>query len=144
MSTDRAAPLLGFDFGLRRIGVAIGQPLTGQARPLTTLDAQQGAPQWSQLAALLTAWRPAALVVGIPYHLDGSEHQLTCAARRFRNRLAGRYNLPVHEVDERLTSDEAERQLRAGGTHNRHAVAAACDPLAAALILQQWLDSNPT
>lgn len=145
--------LLGFDFGTRRIGVAVGQELTGQARPLTVVRARRdGGPDWDTISRLIAEWRPDALVVGMPLHMDGSEHELTRLARRFGNRLAGRYNLPVHRVDERLTSVEAERLLaeagadtdRQRGRRRRTGNAEAdVDSLAAALILQAWLDRQP-
>ncbi len=138
MSSD--GPLLGFDFGSKRIGVAIGQTLTGSARPLTTLNNRDGAPDWSAISTLIEQWQPVALVVGLPLHMDGSEHDMTRAARRFGNRLAGRYNLPVHHVDERLTSIEAEQALGSAGRggYDKGEV----DRLAAQTILQTWLDQN--
>lgn len=131
--------LLGFDFGTRRIGIAIGQELTGTARPLTTLTSRDGAPDWATLSRLIEEWRPAALVVGIPCHMDGSEMELTRLARRFGNRLQGRYNLPVFGVDERLTSVEAEATLRDAG---ERLAPGAVDQVAAQLILQSWLDQQ--
>ncbi len=122
--------VLAFDFGRKRIGVAVGETVAGSARPLTVLPARSGAPDWSQVQALLETWRPVALVVGLPLHLDGSEHELTRAARRFGNRLRGRYHLPVFFQDERLTSDEARRAQGGEGP---------IDDLAACLILQDWL-----
>lgn len=139
--------LLGFDFGTRRIGVAIGQVLTRTARPLAVLHSRDGGPDWNAIGALIGQWRPDALVVGMPLHMDGTEHELTAAARRFGNRLAGRYNLPVHRVDERLTSVEAERLLAESATdtgrRRRPGNADAIDSLAAAIILQAWLDAQP-
>lgn len=139
---DEAAPgtLLGFDFGTRRIGVAIGQQLTGTARPLTTLTSRDGGPDWAAITRLIEEWRPNALVVGIPLHMDGSEMELTHLATRFGNRLRGRYNLPVFTVDERLTSAEAELELREGG---QRLDKGAVDQVAAQLILQSWLDQHP-
>lgn len=139
----RSAPpaiLLGFDFGERRIGVAVGQSVTGTARALTTLTNRQSAPDWEAIGRLLAEWRPDALVVGIPRHMDDSEHALTRRATRFRNQLAGRYNLPVHTVDERLTSVEAEQTLRDArrGRYDKSEI----DRLAAELILQSWLDEH--
>jgi putative Holliday junction resolvase len=132
--------LLGFDFGTRRIGVALGQEITGTARPLTTLRSPNGAVDWAAISRIIDEWRPDALVVGIPLHMDGSEQEMTRAARRFGNRLNGRYNLPVFTVDERLTSDEAERLLRDSGrgAGDKEAV----DAMAAQLILQAWLEQQ--
>lgn len=104
----RPRTLLGFDFGTRNIGVAVGQELTHSTSPLETVPAQNGNPDWNLISRLITAWRPQALVVGIPLHLDDSEQDMTHAARRFANRLKGRYHLPVFEADERLTSLAAE------------------------------------
>lgn len=125
--------LLGFDYGTRRIGIAVGQVITGTARPLTTLQSRNGKPDWDGIGRLIRDWLPDALVVGLPRHMDGSEHELTEAARRFGNQLAGRYNLPVYHVDERLTSVEAEQQL--GTTGDKGEV----DRLAARIILEDWL-----
>lgn len=132
--------LLGFDFGQKRIGVAVGQTLTGTARALTTLSNRNGAPDWEAITRLLEEWRPDALVVGIPFNMDDTEHEMTRAARRFGNRLAGRYNLPVYTVDERLTSFEAEQELgERGGRYRKEDI----DMLAAQYILQAWLE-QPT
>jgi len=138
---DEPAPrtLLGFDFGTRRIGVAVGQELTGTARPLTTLTSRDGGPDWTTITRLIEEWQPGALVVGIPYHMDSTEMELTRLATRFGNRLRGRYNLPVFTVDERLTSAEAEQVLREGG---RQLDKGAVDQVAAQLILQSWLDQH--
>ena len=125
--------LLGFDFGTRRIGIAIGQTLTASARPLTTLDTRNGKPDWEAIGRLIREWQPDRLVVGLPLHMDGTPHPMTEQARRFGRQLEGRYNLPVEWVDERLTSDAAERELPA--QRDKGAV----DALAAALILEDWL-----
>lgn len=131
---------LGFDYGARRIGVAIGQELTRTAEPLTTLAASAGRPDWVALDKLVAEWRPDALVVGLPLNMDGTEHEVSEAARRFGNRLQGRYNLPVHLVDERLSSIEAESHLRESRLpkQKRHAKEA-IDQVAARLILESWL-----
>ncbi len=130
--------LLGFDFGTRRIGVAVGQAVTGTARPLVTLDCRDGTPDWTAIGALLDQWQPDALVVGLPLLADGSEGETCEAARRFARRLAGRYHLPVHLQDERLSSAAAE----AGGARGHD-----IDAEAAALILGDWLarpdEGNP-
>lgn len=139
MNEPAPRTLLGFDFGTRRIGVAVGQELTGTARPLTTLTSRDGGPDWTTITRLIEEWQPGALVVGIPYHMDGTEMELTRLATRFGNRLRGRYNLPVFTVDERLTSAEAEQVLREGG---RQLDKGAVDQVAAQLILQSWLDQH--
>lgn len=135
-----AGVILGFDYGTKRIGIAVGQTLTGHASPLATVSARDGKPDWPAISRLIAEWRPAALVVGLPTHMDGGEHELTARARRFGNQLAGRYNLPVHTVDERLTSHEAEQMLKEAGRSARQGV----DPVAAQLILQTWLNEHTT
>ena len=124
-----AAPqtLLSLDFGTRRVGVAVGNTLLCQAQALTTVAAQ-GDARFSALAALIKEWQPAALVVGVPFHPDGAEHENTLRARRFARQLQGRFGLPVHEVDERYTTTEA---LALGARD--------ADAAAAALILDQFL-----
>ncbi len=134
--------LLGFDFGTKRIGVAIGQLVTRVARPLFTLHAKDGIPQWDKITQLVKTWQPQAFVVGVPLNMDGSEQPLTVLARDFAQMLVDRYKLPVHEVDERLTSvDARERLFREGGYQALQD--GQVDSKAAQLILQTWLDSLP-
>lgn len=126
--------LLGFDFGTRRIGVAVGQRVTGTARPLATIQVRQDRPDWDAIAALMAAWRPEAAVVGLPLNMDGSEQVITARARRFGRQLNGRFGLPVHLMDERLSTREAARRLEDDGRAVTH-----LDPHAAAIILESWL-----
>lgn len=136
-----AGTVLGFDFGRRRIGVAVGQGITRSATPVTTLDARSGEPDWPQLLALINEWRPTELVVGLPYNADGTPHDLTHEAETFVRSLAERSGLAVHTVDERLTSIEAERTLRAGRAEGRRRVAKGhVDAVAACVILESWLN----
>ena len=125
--TDRV--VLGFDFGARRIGVAIANSITREARPLTTVNAATVAARWDAVAALLAEWEPAQLVVGIPRHPDGAPHEMTARCERFARQLEGRFGRPVARVDERYTSAVSER-------------AEDVDAAAAALILQQWFDEE--
>lgn len=97
---------LAFDFGLRRVGVASGNSVTRQATPMKTVAAE-GEQRFAEIARLIAQWQPDALVVGVPYHPDGAEHDNTRRARRFARQLHGRFGLPVHEVDERYTTTEA-------------------------------------
>ncbi len=122
---------LAFDFGTRRIGVATGNSLTRTATPLTTLGAQ-GAARLGAIAALVDAWQPSALIVGVPFHPDGAAHANTARARRFGRELQARFGLPVHEVDERYSTTSA-----------RSAGAADADAAAAAIILEQHLATLP-
>ena len=136
--SGRAETLLGFDYGSKRIGVAVGQRLTGTATALTTLPARDGQPDWDALGRLIDEWRPAALVVGLPLRLDGSESGTSEAARRFARRLEGRYHLPVHLMEEALSSVAAEEVLAQGGGKT----AGGLDAQAARIILQNWLDEH--
>jgi putative Holliday junction resolvase len=133
------ATILAFDFGTRRIGVAVGNALTRVARPLTTIDAEANAARFSAIAALIDEWRPDLLVVGRPVHADGSEHEMTARAERFARRLAGRFGLDVARVDERYTTVGAKAALAEAGVRDRRA---ARDAVAAQLILQSWLDDD--
>ncbi|ASQ45243.1 Holliday junction resolvase RuvX [Legionella clemsonensis] len=129
---------LGFDFGYKRIGVAVGQRITLTARPLTTLDAKQGIPNWDELQKIITEWRPEALIVGLPTCIDDSEQYTTAAARGFAREMEERFSLPVHLVDERLSTVEARSQLFAEGGY-RKIKQSKVDSFAACIILQQWL-----
>lgn len=125
----QAQTFLGLDWGLRRIGVASGNRITGTASPLVTV-AEQGEARWARLQALVREWRPDALVVGVPLHPDGAAHEQTRQAQRFARRLHGRLGLPVVEVDERYSTTEA---LAAGARD--------ADAAAACIILEQYLRS---
>lgn len=129
---------LGFDFGYKRIGVAVGQQITRSAQPLATLDAKQGIPNWDAVQKLINEWRPLALIVGLPTRIDESEQYTTAAARGFALQLAERFNLPVHLVDERLSTVEARARLFAEGGY-RKIKQSQVDSLAACIILEQWL-----
>lgn len=132
---------LGFDFGQRRIGVAIGGTLSGTAQPLSIVPTRQQRPDWSAICDLIGAWHPDGLVVGVPHHADGTPNALTTAALRFSRQLHGRFHLPVATIDERLSSWEAQQRVLSKGRRNAHA---AIDAEAAALILQSWLHQIAT
>lgn len=131
--------LLGFDFGSRKIGVAVGQMVTRSATPLTTLRYRKQQPDWAGIASLIVAWQPAALVVGLPFNMDDTEVDWSPRVRRFARQLQGRHGLAVHLIDERLTSVEARRQLAERPFGYRSPTREAVDALAAALILETWL-----
>lgn len=124
--------VLAFDYGLRRIGVAVGQTLTQSARPLTILSARDGVPDWQQIEALLTEWQPDRVLVGLPLNMDGSLSEMARRARKFAGRIHGRFGVAVDMVDERLSSRS-----------NRHEKGArlqsAIDDLAAMTICEDWL-----
>jgi len=128
--------LLGFDYGLKRIGVAVGQELTGTASALLTVRANDGKPDWDTISKLIEQWQPDEVVVGLPLNMDGSFHELSYRAQRFGNQLRGRYNLPAHFMDERLSSLDAERELNG---KSRKIKAADIDKVAAKIILESWL-----
>jgi putative Holliday junction resolvase len=135
--------LLSFDFGMKRIGVAVGQTITQTARPLTTLKANQGIPQWEEVNKLIRIWQPDALIIGIPLNMDDTEQPLTHAAKTFSATLQKRYQLPVYGVDERLsTKDARERLFNQGGY--KALQGGQVDSVAAQLILQNWLMENKT
>lgn len=131
--------LLGFDFGLRRIGVAVGQTVTGTATALFTLQAKNGIPNWEEVHALIKVWRPNGLVVGIPLNLDGTEQPITKSAKKFAQALE-QFGLPIYQVDERLTTKEARQRLFDSGGY-RALEKAEVDSFAARLILESWLSS---
>jgi putative Holliday junction resolvase len=122
---------LAFDYGLKRVGVATGNNLMGQARPLCTIEAQ-GDARFAQIGELIAEWRPDALIVGVPFHPDGAPHDNTARARKFIGQLRGRHRLPVHEVDERYSTTEAI----ANGARD-------LDAASAAILLQQFFDDHP-
>ena len=136
--------VLGFDYGARRIGVASGNRISQSARPLSALISHHGGADWPRIDALLAEWKPEALVVGLPLTLDGGEQAITRGARAFAEALGMRSKLPVHLVDERHTSQEAARRFaarRAAGSARRRD-AENIDSLAAAVILESWLQGN--
>jgi len=139
MTTSRT--LLGFDFGMKNIGIAVGQELTHTANPLTAIKARDGIPDWEQIRKLLDEWQPQLLIVGLPLNMDGTEQEMTAAARRFGNRLHGRFNIPVEWQDERLTTYEALDQM---GIHSKmdSRRRSDVDQLSAQLILQSWLNQQ--
>ncbi|OGS98351.1 MAG: Holliday junction DNA helicase RuvA [Gallionellales bacterium RIFCSPLOWO2_12_FULL_59_22] len=131
--------LLAFDFGTRRIGVAVGNTLLRRANPLTTIDDEKTDARFARIADLLAEWQPSALVVGLPGNDDGTPHELTALCRRFANRLKGRFNLPAILVDERYTSLSASAQLNEEGIHGRKQKTL-IDQYAAQQILQAYFD----
>lgn len=133
--------VLGFDFGQRRIGVAVGQQLTQTTRPLDTVAVKQNKPDWDHISKILAEWQPDLVVVGLPMNMDGSEHEMSKRARRFANQINGRYQIPVELVDERLSSVEAEQivlDARRSGQIKRKDSKRALDQVAAELIIQTW------
>ncbi|HSQ81605.1 MAG TPA: Holliday junction resolvase RuvX [Casimicrobiaceae bacterium] len=135
------ATVLAFDFGLRRIGVAVGNTLTRVAHPLATIDAQTADARFETIAALVDEWRPGRLIVGLPTHADGTPHAMTAEAQAFAAAIGKRHALPVDLVDERWTSEVARDELAASGRGGR-AGRAMRDEKAAQIILQAWFDER--
>lgn len=132
---------LGFDYGAKFIGVAVGSAHSGLAQDLTTVATSSSGPDWTHISRLIEEWKPQALVVGLPLNMDDSPNAMTCAAQQFGNRLGDRYNLPVHMVDERLTTAAAKTSLAESGVPPRHHKSK-LDRLAAKVILQTFLDER--
>jgi putative holliday junction resolvase len=137
---------MAFDYGERRIGVAVGQMITGTASPLTTLRCRADGPDWEAIAALVQAWRPDALVVGQPGGEFEGAHKLRAAILEFKAQLASRFALPVHTADEAYTSVEAYARLkirRRTQSHGKRIAKDEIDRLSAAILLEAWMSSLP-
>ncbi len=133
--------VLAFDFGIRRIGVAVGEPGVSLAHPLAEIVGEQTEPRFAAITRVIAEWQPRHLVVGLPLSTGGEPHALTRRAERFARQLEGRFGLPVSLVDERYTSVDAEAGLRRAGAH-RAIREKRIDSVAAQLILQQWFDET--
>ncbi len=129
--------ILAFDFGLARIGVAVGQTITGTANPLPTLLAKDGVPDWNKVETLIKEWQPDMLIVGEPFNMDSTDQQITKRARKFANRLHGRYGIRVELNDERLSSAAAREEIFEFGGYQK-LKKTQIDSIAAALILESW------
>ena len=133
--------VLSFDFGTKSIGVAVGQTLTGSASPLQAFKAQDGIPKWQEIESVLNEWQPDYLVVGLPLNMDGTEQELTARARKFANRLHGRFGVKVELCDERLTTTDAKARLfEAGGYKNLQK--SKIDSMSACVILESWFEQS--
>jgi putative Holliday junction resolvase len=146
MTEKRAAlcTVLGFDFGLQRTGVALGQVDTKTATPIATLNSRHGKPDWTAISKLVSEWHPDALVVGVPLNPDGSPHEFNSLIEPFCDELYRRYGLPVYRADESLSSVEAKERLiglRRGGRRRRIAKEE-IDKMAAAVVLETWMSGE--
>lgn len=143
-STKQHRTVLGFDYGSTKMGIAVGQNITGTTTPLVTVRVSDADPDWHTISELIRSWAPDDLVVGMPLNMDGTEHALTDAARRFQRQLQERYHLPVHLVDERLTSIEANHILASRGKRRKRPYTKETkeelDQIAAQLIIQTWFN----
>jgi len=142
-SSVQSGTVLAFDFGERRIGVAVGEHLISSANPLTTIDNESNEIRFATITALVNEWQPKLLVVGLPLSLDGSENAVTQLCKKFARRLNGRFNLPVILIDERYSSAEASNLLNQTGIKGR-AQKVMLDQVAAQTILQSYFDSLPS
>lgn len=136
----QSGTVLGFDFGEKRIGVAVGDLTLGLAHPLTTIQGERKDQRFGAIEKLLKEWRPAVVVVGLPAHLDGEEHEMSARCRRFAHQLEGRFGVKAELVDERLTSAAASEDLNDIGVRGRRQKAV-LDQVAAQRILQSFLDN---
>ena len=130
--------VIALDFGLRHIGVAVGNTLSQTAEPLAIIKAKDGTPDWSALEAIIKEWHPQRIIVGHPINMDGTDSDLSQRAAAFSRKVTGRLGLPVVLVDERLSSREAKANARAEG-HRGDFAADPIDDQAAAIILSTWL-----
>lgn len=137
---EGAATYLGFDFGEKRIGVAVGQSVSRTAAPLRTILSAPLAERWRAISDLVQQWRPAALIVGLSYQLDGSENPITAKTLRFCRQLEDRYHLPVFTIDETLTTAAARSLFYARPRRKSARFEQVKDEMAAQLILQTWLE----
>jgi len=135
---EASETVMAFDFGGKRIGVAIGETLLGEARALATITESSNDRRFAAIGKLVAAWRPARLVVGLPRHVDDAEHEFAARCERFARQLEGRYRLPVELADERYSSAVAESSLPGDKRKNK----ARLDAAAAAVILQAWFDQR--
>lgn len=139
LTTNQLVTLIGFDYGTKSIGIAVGQTVTNTANPLETIKSVHGVPDWERIDRILKDWAPQAIIVGVPFNMDDSEQRMTELARDFAAQLRQRFNLPVYEIDERLTTKEARAQLfeekgYRGLTKN------SVDARAAKIILEDWMN----
>src|SRR5690606_5155115 len=133
--------ILAFDYGTQNIGLAVGQDLTRTADELPPLKAKDGIPNWDAVATLLADWRADLAIVGLPLNMDGSESELSTRARKFANRLHGRFGIKVDLVDERLSTFSAKGEAMGRG-HRGNYARKPVDSIAARLLLEAWFDSN--
>jgi len=137
--------VLGFDYGAKRIGVAVGNTLLGTAEPLTEVKNTNGTPDWASIEALIQEWQPSALIVGWPLTVDGEMQEITHHVKGFAKRLERLFELPVHKSDERYSSraaQEINKSMRARGQRTKQTSHADIDTLAAALILESWFEKT--
>lgn len=142
MSKPNSRVVLGFDFGMKYIGIAAGQTISNTATAITSLQAKNGIPEWDKIAALIHEWRPAALIVGLPLNMDGTTQPIADRAQEFANILAIKYALPVHMVDERLSTWDAKTQLKLNKARLTKQELVKINALSAVILTEQWLQQK--
>ena len=133
--------VLGLDYGTKSIGIAIGQQLTASARPLISIKAVDGIPKWEEIAAIITEWKPDLIVVGLPLNMDGTEQEITLRAKKFGNRLNGRFGVKVVTQDERLTTADAKARLFEMGGY-KALTKGQVDAMSAVLIIESYFENQ--
>lgn len=133
--------VLGFDYGTKSIGIAVGQEITATARPLLSIKAVDGIPKWEEIGALITEWKPDLIVVGLPLNMDGTEQEMTQRARKFANRLSGRFGVKVATQDERLTTADAKARLFEMGGY-KALTKGQVDAMSAVLIVESYFENQ--
>lgn len=133
--------VLGFDYGTKSIGIAIGQEITASARPLLSIKAVDGIPKWEEIGALIEEWKPDLIVVGLPLNMDGTEQEMTQRARKFANRLSGRFGVKVATQDERLTTADAKARLFEMGGY-KALTKGQVDAMSAVLIVESYFENQ--
>lgn len=139
--TQANRTILGFDFGKKSIGVAIGQEVTGTASPLPSLAARDGIPDWSKIEAIYQEWQPQLVIVGLPLNMDGTNQDITHAARKFGNRLHNKFKKTVEFYDERLTTADAKTRLFELGGYKK-LEKGKIDSVSACLIAEGWMETQ--
>lgn len=135
---DKSSTVIAFDFGMRSIGIAVGQAITHTASPLQAIKAIDGIPNWDELSKLIDDWEPNALLVGLPLNMDGTEQDITASVKRFVGRLKHKYNLPVFLHDERLSTVDAKAKLFELGGYKKLSKEKV-DSVSACLIYESWV-----
>lgn len=133
--------VLGFDYGTKSIGIAVGEALTASARPLMSIKAVDGIPRWEEIAAIITEWKPDRVVVGLPLNMDGTEQAITLRAKKFANRLSGRFGVKVDTQDERLTTADAKARLFEFGGY-KALTKGQVDAMSAVLIIESYFENQ--
>ncbi len=132
--------VLGFDFGTKSIGIAVGQAITGSANPLTSIKANDGIPNWDEIGSLINEWKPDLVVVGLPLNMDGTSQEMTQRANKFANRISGRFGVKVVTQDERLTTADAKARLFELGGY-KALDKGQIDAVSAVLIIESYFES---